>query len=127
MIVIYFGDSLLSKNSFGKPKEVTNEAFIYVQLVRLILLEPGTIQSHPDMGVGITSKYRYMEVNEACTSLKTEIKNQVVKYMPELSGVEVDITPQGTTGISLKFSINGVLYDFSYDTESGSLESLLSM
>lgn len=98
-----------------------------MQLVRLILLEPGTIQSHPNMGVGLTSKYRYMDVDDACRDLKTEIQQQIVTYMPELSGVEIDIKPQGTSGISLNFSVNGVLYDFSYNTQNGKLESLLTM
>lgn len=127
MIIIYFGDSLLGINNFGKPKEVTKEAFIYTQLVRLILLEPGTIQTHPEMGIGIASRYRYMETNEAIRSLKTDLQKQVTTYLPELSGVEIDVSQQGDTGISLKFNINGVLYDFNYDTNSGKLESLLSM
>lgn len=126
MIIIYFGDSLLAINNFGKPKEVTKEAFIYTQLVRLILLEPGTIQTHPDMGVGIASRYRYRDMAEAIRSLKTELQNQVSVYLPELTGVEIDVSQQGESGISLKFNINGVLYDFNYDTKSGKLESLLS-
>ena len=126
MIIIYFGDSLLAINNFGKPKEVTNETFIYVQLVRLILLEPGTIQTHPDMGIGITSRYRYMDIDEAIRSLKTELQNQVATYLTELSGVEIDVSKQGPTGISLKFNINGVLYDFNYNINSGKLESLLN-
>ena len=127
MIIIYFGDSLLGINYFGKPKEVTKEAFIYVQLVRLILLEPGTIQTHPEMGIGIASRYRYMETGEAIRSLRTDLQKQVTTYLPELSGVEIDVSQQGDTGISIKFNINGVLYDFNYDTNSGKLESLLSM
>jgi len=127
VITIYFGDSLLSINNFGKPKEVNQEAFIYTQLVRLILLEPGTIQTHPEMGIGIASRYRYKETSDAIRSLKTELQKQVTTYLPELSGVEIDVSQQGDTGLSIKFNINGVLYDFNYDTKSGKLESLLSM
>ena len=28
--------------------------------MRLILLTPGTIQTHPEMGVGLITKYRFM-------------------------------------------------------------------
>lgn len=127
VITIHFEDSLLSINNFGKPKTVNEHAFIYTMLVRLVLLEPGTIQSHPDMGIGITSKYRYMPMDEAISSLKTELQRQISMYLPELSGVEIDISQQGQNGLSLKFNINGVLYDFNYDTNTGSLQSLLSM
>jgi len=127
VIIIYFGDSLLGINNFGKPKEVNQEAFIYTQLVRLILLEPGTIQTHPEMGIGIASRYRYKDLDEAIRELKTDLQKQVSIYLPELSGVEIDVSQQGDKGISLKFNINGVLYDFNYDTNSGKLESLLSM
>ena len=52
-------EPLMSINKFNKPKVLQEPDSGVIRIVRLILLEPGTIQTHPDMGVGIVSKFRY--------------------------------------------------------------------
>ena len=56
MSITEFGFSV---DEFQNPKNYKNAEAIATLLSRLLLLEPGTIQSHPDMGVGLYSKYHY--------------------------------------------------------------------
>lgn len=46
-------EHVLSLNDFNMPKVFDASNSIYVLIVRIILLEPGTFQSHPEMGIGI--------------------------------------------------------------------------
>ena len=41
------------------PKVLTGTNAMYTKIVYLLLLEPGKFQSHPTMGVGLRSRYRY--------------------------------------------------------------------
>ena len=61
-----------------------------MQIIRLILLEPGTIQTHPDCGVGIISKFRYsteVDVKE----LENRIASQINTYLPMYTMVQVAV------------------------------------
>ena len=44
-----------SVDDFENPKTYKDAEAIATLLVRLLILEPGTFQSHPDMGVGLYS------------------------------------------------------------------------
>jgi hypothetical protein len=63
-----------------------------VHIIQLILLEPGKYQSHPNMGVGIRSKYRYNDRESFIIDLQSDITNQITTYLPELTGVSVSLT-----------------------------------
>lgn len=81
-------EPLLSVDKYYKPLVATGEDYATLLLVRLILLEPGTIQTHPDLGVGLVSKFRYStEVD--MTKLSNSIKDQINKYLPQFTLVKV--------------------------------------
>ncbi|MGN1394240.1 MAG: hypothetical protein ACI4V7_09495 [Succinivibrionaceae bacterium] len=82
-------EPLMSINKFNKPKVLQEPDSGVVRIVRLILLEPGTIQTHPDMGVGIVSKFRY-SIDIDIDSLNNRIKNQIETYLPMYTTVNVD-------------------------------------
>lgn len=123
--VIIINESTFSLNKFSKPKMLEDKNAIYALLVRLILLEPGTIQSHPDMGIGLVSKYRY-SFEGISGDLKSDIERQIEKFLPELQGVAVDVTDKDKT-IYIKITIDNVLYDFTYNTETGDLSKLVQL
>lgn len=87
----YFVDKtepLLSVDKYYKPLVATDENYATLLLVRLILLEPGTFQTHPDCGVGLVSKFRYaMDVD--MVELQRRIKDQIMTYLPQYSLVNV--------------------------------------
>lgn len=87
----YFVDDtepLMSVDKYFKPLVVKDENYAALLIIRLILLEPGTFQTHPDCGVGLISRFRYaLEVDMAV--LQREIKEQIMKYLPQYSLVDV--------------------------------------
>lgn len=110
-----------SVDEFGEPIVLKNGEAIATVLARLLLLEPGTIQSHPEMGVGLVSKYRY-SMEDNIKYLKEDFRNQIEKYLPQFQGVEV--TAYLEKGVCyINATIDGVIYAFFYDVENDKLQS----
>lgn len=108
-------ENVLSLNNFGMPKVFNENDSAYVLIIRLLLLEPGKFQSHPDMGIGIRSRYRFNNDENFLMNLQNDIKKQMDKYLPELSATEVTLT---TNNQVLGIIINTAegAYVVSYDT-----------
>lgn len=83
-------EPLLSVNRFSKPIVLSGTDAMIVRIIRLILMEPGTIQTHPDMGVGIVSRFRYSTALDQ-SELENAIMSQVTKYLPMYSFTKVAI------------------------------------
>lgn len=87
-------ESVISINKFNKPEVLDKIETEYTLIVRLILLEPGIIQSHPQMGVGLVSKWRNC-FEDQLSDLQLEIYNQMSKYLPDLLLNEVNVYYKG--------------------------------
>lgn len=83
-------DFLMSVNKFEKPVVVSDKDAIYVLLIRLMRLNPGDIQIHPDMGVGIVEKWRYISMDKLYM-LEETIQEQIEKFLPMLQGAKVSV------------------------------------
>ena len=123
MVVIYLAltEQSFSIDDFQNPKLYTNGQAVCTLLVRLIMLEPGTIQSHPDMGVGIISRYRY-SVEGAESELQADIQRQVNKYLPILQGVRITVKQQDHA-FYIAAEYEGVLYGVSIDVETSEVKT----
>ena len=73
---------MLSVNSFNEPTEYKNRDSVALLLLRLFLLEPGTNNARPEMGLGIVSRYRF-STDQDMDSLRTDIRTQINTYLPE--------------------------------------------
>lgn len=113
---------LLSLNPFNKPKILEEKDAIYTLLIRLILLEPNTFPTHPNMGVGIVSRYRYSDFFDL-EKLKVDITNQVIIYLPELIPVTVEVGDDGVN-IIIQITSNGTLYELTFNKETRSLSDI---
>jgi len=80
----------LSVNNFLEPDVKSGPEAVCKLLVQLLLLEPNTFDTHPDMGVGIVSRYRYSFLGHA-DELQRDFQNQITKYLPVLSGVVINV------------------------------------
>ena len=80
----------LSVNNFLEPDVKSGPEAVCKLLVQLLLLEPNTFDTHPDMGVGIVSRYRYSFLGHA-DELQKDFQNQITKYLPVLSGVVINV------------------------------------
>lgn len=110
-----------SVDDFQNPKVYKDPEAIATLLVRLVLLEPGTIQSHPDMGVGINSRYKY-SVEGGASELQSDIERQIEKYLPQFSGAEISVTEQNST-YYIYAKIGSVLYAIYFDKTSANIKT----
>lgn len=108
-----------SVDDFQDPKRYTNAEAIATLLVRLLILEPGTFQSHPEMGVGLYSRYAY-SVEGRAIELKNDFMGQIEKYLPQFSGVHLEVIEKdGVYYIGAE--INNILFRIYYDIEHAKL------
>ena len=115
-------EHVLSINDFNMPKVFDENDSNYVLLIRLILLEPGKFQSHPTMGIGIKSRYRFNNNEDFMDSLRSDLRNQINKFSPWIVTTEITITRKENT---LGFIINTAegAYVISYNTSKNVAEA----
>ena len=112
---------LFSVDDFDDPKVLKNSDAIGILLTRLLLLEPGTFQSHPTMGVGLVSKYRGA-TDENITDLITSFRRQIETYLPQYQGVEVNAALKNHV-IYISATIDGTIYAFFYNTDTNEIKT----
>lgn len=113
---------VLSLNNFKMPKVFSASDSAYVHIIYLLLLDPGKFQSHPIMGVGLRSRYRFVNDDNFLQNLQTDITNQINTYLPELSIVDVSV--------NLRNSILGIIintltgtYALAYDADKDVMDA----
>ena len=94
---------LMSIDKKKTPKRVTGEEADKLMIVRLILMEPGLYETHPEMGVGLVSKYRYKDLDSIKANLPNAIKEQMRDYLPHI------IDPQINIDYAFKGNVNCIL------------------
>ena len=115
-------EHVLSLNNFGMPKVFNDNDTAYVLIIRLILLEPIKYQTHPYMGVGILSRYRFNNEDNFLMNLQNDIKKQIDKYLPELSATDVIVTNNNKVlGIIINTAEGA--YVVSYNTTTNVMEA----
>ena len=88
-------EPLLSIDKYNRPLTVSNEDAAVLLITRLILLEPGTFQTHPDCGVGIVSMFRHsLDIKKS--DIEKRIKSQINTYLPMFTAVEVTVEIDNT-------------------------------
>ena len=111
-----------SVDDFENPKVHKDSEAMAILLTRLLLLEPGTIQSHPEMGVGLMSKYRYSVVG-AASKLKSDFEAQIEAFLPDyFQGTSINVT-QNAGKFLITAEIDGSIYGISYDSATNEIES----
>lgn len=113
----------LSIDEFNNPKVYEGAPGVMLLLTRLILLEPGLFQSHPDMGVGLLTEYRFRTDDGGLASeLKSRIQSQIDKYLPFLTGAEIAVDIKDNS-YYISITINGIIYGILYNTETNSIQT----
>lgn len=111
---------VMSINEFVQPKVLKGESAAYIDIIRLFLLEPGTNQTHPEMGIGIRSRYRFSDTSEIST-LREEVKEQIETFLPHLVTMDIQIETFGTTLAIFITADDESIYGIKYDTGSGDI------
>lgn len=116
MILLNFKESLLKFDSFLNPYIAKDKEAIASLLIRLILLEPGTIFSEPKCGVGLIRNWRYCREDEL-PDLQLAIKEQVKLYLPELLFVDVVVRYNIEKEMMINIVIDKDMYSLRVDNE----------
>lgn len=119
-------ERLLTTDVFKQPKVVTDKEAISVLLIRLILLEPGTFSTRPDMGVGLVSRFRYMDESKL-SELKKEIRNQITKYLPMFQAVEVGLSMDQDKQLTIEIQVDDTLYKYETAKQEDNTITLVDM
>lgn len=109
-----YKEYLLKVTPFSEPKVATGREAIATMLSRIILLEPGTNPLHPTMGVGLVSKYRFLDSEDKKMKLKNDISKQVETFLPEYQLIEVDLEYSSDKTVDIKIMIDDAI--FIYDS-----------
>jgi len=113
---------VLSKDNYNKPKVYEGDDAVAILLIRLFLLNPGEIETHPDMGIGIHKNWRNMFM-EDISSLTLEVEKQIATYLPNLSNVSIDIK-QSTTSkgvLTIEIQVENTIYKLITNSENNTI------
>lgn len=115
-------DYLMTTNNFNKPKVVKDQDAIYTLLIKLALLEPGTYQSHPDMGLGLRSRYRY---SSDADKIRVDFKKQIQTYLPMVTATDV-FTEIRDHYLIMQIQIDNTVYSLYLNTDTKKLEDFIN-
>ena len=115
-------EHVLSINNFNMPKVYDKSDATYMLIVRLLLLEPGKFQSHPYMGIGLKSKYRYNNKEGFLQTLQNDIKNQMSMYLPQLSFTDITLTIKDRI-LGIIINTNDGAYVVAYDNDKNAIDA----
>lgn len=112
----------MSVDDFLTPKVYENVEAVMKLLTRLLILEPGTLRSHPDAGVGLYSKYAYSADENVAAKLQDSFQKQIQVYLPTLQGAQVSVR-QREQYLLISVEFNSILYGIMYNTTEGKLDT----
>jgi hypothetical protein len=121
-------EHVLSLNDFNMPKVYEESDANYILIIRLLLLDPGKYQTHPTMGVGLKTKFRFADSanGNILSDLQSCIKTQISKFLPEISYRDITLTlDDNVLGIIIETNEGGS-YVIGYDTETENIEAAAS-
>lgn len=104
-----FDDHLFTTSVFKKPLVIKDKDAILTLVVRLILLEPGTLTNAPDAGVGLVSKYRYMGKDKLET-LKENISDQIDRFLPYFKYVDVNLSIDDNKILFIELNLDDTMF-----------------
>jgi hypothetical protein len=111
-----YKEYLLTTDEFKNPKVLTGSIATGILITRLLLLNPGTNPLHPDMGVGIGPKYRFITESEM-SNLQDRIESQMNIYLPTdlITDIKINLDIKESKYLSIRITVNEDAYI--YDTE----------
>ena len=95
------------------PKELKGIDATHIRILRLILKEPGSSPDFPLMGIGIRSKFRFIDERHL-GDIEDEIKNQMSQYLPECLGTRIGLKLVNKV-LYIGISANDVTYEYSFN------------
>lgn len=104
-----FTDHLFTTSVFNKPLVIEDKEAILTLIVRLILMEPGTMSFIPEAGVGLVSKYRYLS-KDMIPTLERDIEDQISRFLPYFKTVDIQITMDTNKILYIELNLDDNLF-----------------
>lgn len=112
-------EHLIATDVYNKPHTIKNKDALAVLIIRLLLMDPGTNPLHPEMGVGLVSRYRFSSSSDM-TTLNSEISDQMKNFLPKFSYTNVSCSVK-EGNIIVNISIDDTLYTFTTETDDSKI------
>ena len=112
-------EQTFSVDDFNEPKQFKNARAVMALLTRMLLLDPGTIQTHPECGVGLVSRYRYATEGEEY-NLKSDIIKNITNFLPQFQGAQVQVQMVNHS-FRINIVIENYVFGFLYDIDGQNL------
>jgi len=112
---------LLSLNAFNRPEVLEGIDAKYIHILYLLLLDKGKFQSHPDMGVGLRTRYKFSD-EDSLMYLKNDIEQQIRTYLPDVYEAEVDLILDDSNVLYINIAFNNNVYQVNYNIETGKID-----
>lgn len=113
---------LMDVDKRQQPKVFSKYEGDRINVFRLIMVEPGTYPTHPTLGVGLVSRWRFRDIDTIKSSLASTIEAQLKDFMPHLIDPQVTVTIVNNNNkniINISVRVNGELtYTFKVDEET---------
>lgn len=122
MLILSNKDCSLSINKLNLPKVYENLDALEFQIRKLLLMEKGTYESVPNMGVGIRN-YRYNDIDNV-NELRDEIQNQITTYLPYFQLVEVTVKNINNKTVTFNIVLDDNLLQFRSNSDDYTLENI---
>ena len=129
-------EHVFSLNDFNMPKVYDEKDANYILIIRLLLLDPGKYQSHPTMGIGLRTRYRFDGNKDDKYDLKPEtidtgifginIKEQMSKFLPQISYRNIELTLDNSNRLGIIIESDSGAYVIGYDSETQVAEAAAS-
>jgi len=106
----------LSTNAFNQPLEYSGKNAWTKLIIDLLLTEPGTYPSNPEIGIGLKN-YDFNFIDSAVLELQEKLQYQTKTFLPDLPITDLSVVNQAIDGKNYLF----ILIAFStsqYGTES---------
>jgi len=113
---------MLSLNNFNMPKVYSSELADAIHIVYLLLLDKGKFQSHPNMGVGLRTQWRWNNQENLLDALQNEIEDQITTYLPNIHVDNIELTLNEDHILGILITCNGITYPLAYDINKDDLQ-----
>ena len=121
-------EHVFSLNDFNMPKVYDEKDANYILIIRLLLLDPGKYQSHPTMGIGLRTRYRFdgNKNDNILRLLQADIKEQMSKFLPQISYRNIELTLDNSNRLGIIIESDSGAYVIGYDSETQVAEAAAS-
>ena len=87
----------LSTNAFNQPLEYSGKNAWIKLIIDLLLTEPGTYPSNPEIGIGLKN-YEFQFIESAIVEIEEKLQYQIKTFLPDLPVTDLIVKSENIDG-----------------------------